>query len=129
MVRGNSVEQNQEERTAREDDFRRHLEAWAVGQATAAHQGGDLLFQIQLPVSKLVVDERQITSDADAIRHIPRSGEIIGRIETIGWTLEHVGYVSVQMGSSSMDVPVAARRYTANKGEVAGIYLFRRATA
>lgn len=46
----------------------------------------------------------------------------------IGWTLEHVGYVFIHTGSNTKDM-VPAHTNTVTKGEVAGIYIFRRAAA
>lgn len=128
MAWGKPAEQKQTEQAAREDEFRGQLEAWAVGQAMTAHQGGDRFFQIQLPVSELALHESGFSRDTNAVRHIPGAGSILGRIEMIGWALEHVGYVFVHTGSNTKDM-VPMYTNTVTKGEVAGIYLFRRAAA
>jgi hypothetical protein len=94
----------------------------------AARQNGDRLFQIQVPVSELAIHERGLARDANSVRPVPGAGGLLGRIEMIGWSLEHVGYVFVHTGSNTSDV-VPSYTNTITKGEVAGIYLFRRAAA
>lgn len=79
-------------------------------------------------VSELEIGERSIARETNATRHVPGAGGILGQIETIGWTLEHVGYVFVRTGSNGKDMG-GASMFTVPKGEVAWIYLFRRAVA
>lgn len=66
-----------------------------IGRATAAHERGDVLLQIEVPV------------DED-------SSQILSQIEAIGWKLEHAGYAFVVSGDSD-DIG----------GELTGVYLFR----
>ncbi|HEX9088235.1 MAG TPA: hypothetical protein VF867_11970 [Arthrobacter sp.] len=72
---GAKSDQKQTEQAARQDELRGQIDAWAIGQATAAHQSGDRLFQIQLPVSELAMHEGGFGRDLNAIRPVPGGRE------------------------------------------------------
>lgn len=76
-----------------------------VGKATSAHERGDALFQIALPVDE-------------------SSALILGQIETIGWHLEHAGYTSDLSGYSTTNMNGVLESVSIT-GELTGVYLFR----
>lgn len=49
----------------------------------------------------------------------------LAAIESIGWRLEHVGYIFMITGESSADRMFGTGQNTAVSGETVGIYLFR----
>jgi hypothetical protein len=76
-----------------------------VGQATAAHERGDVLFQTVVPVDE--------------------SGALIlSKIEAIGWHLEHVGCTFVVSNASGTTGDGVVGVHVG--GELTGVYLFRR---
>ena len=77
-----------------------------VGHATAAHERGDALFQIVLPVDE-------------------SSALILSQIEAIGWYLEHAGYAFIVSGASTTNGDGALADVYMG-GELTGVYLFRR---
>lgn len=76
-----------------------------MGQATAAHERRDALFQIALPV-----DESR--------------AQILSQIEAIGWHLEHAGYTTIVSGYSSTNSD-GALDSVSMAGQLTGVYLFR----
>ena len=77
-----------------------------VGQATAAHERGDALFQIALPVDE-------------------SSALILSQIEAIGWHLENAGYTSEVSGFSTTNMNGVLDSVSIT-GQLTGVYLFRR---
>lgn len=95
-----------------------------LGLATAAFENNDRFFQIELRVSELV---RKIfpSRRGSEIRRSEPPADLLGQIESIGWKLEHAGFVFVETGSAIN--PFGSINNVITKGEVTGIYLFRRA--
>jgi hypothetical protein len=117
MAWGKTEEQKRAEAESRAQE---EFAGTPLGQATAAFENNDRFFQIELKVSKPVRNKGVPTH---------RKGEaptdLLGQIESIGWRLAHVGYVFVETGSQISAVGPIHNAVT--KGEVLGIYLFRRA--
>ena len=109
-------------------------QAWLaspVGQATAARDGGAQFFQIDLDLTAM---ERSAWAAADAKsgynvteRRKGNHADTLGQIDTVGWRLEHAGYVFIQTGQVSRDKMLASGQEVGVQGRVTGIYLFRRA--
>jgi hypothetical protein len=108
-----------------EEQFR----ASPIGQATTAFDEGDGFFEIMLPISQT---RRTMfapgTYDGYSVK-TQRSGshgDLLSRIEAIGWRLEHVGYVFQMQGSVSRDKLLSSGQETGITGAIMGVYLFRR---
>lgn len=113
------AEQAVREEQARDEQQKQAQAAHAVtpiGRAQAAYRNGDGFFQLELPVNQFQKGKLQLGSPL---------GGILGQVESIGWHLEHAGYVFLQTGSY-VDVRVSSIEN--HQGEVMGIYLFRRVT-
>jgi len=96
----------EEKAAARERREQKKFARSPVGHATAAHERGDALFQVVLPVDE-------------------SSALILSQIEAIGWHLENAGYAYIVSGTSTTNMNGAlADLYIG--GELAGVYLFRR---
>lgn len=112
-----------------EEDKAREEAAFAaspVGRALAAFQNGDAFFQIQILVSELAGAASSFGSSTNRVRDRKPATDLLGRIEAEGWTLEHVGYVFIETGSTSTNRVLATGQGTVTRGQVNGIYLFRR---
>lgn len=77
-----------------------------LGRATAAHDRGDALFQIALPVDDT-------------------SGLVLSQIEELGWHLEHAGYAFIVSSTSTTNDDGALENLYMD-GVLTGVYLFRR---
>jgi hypothetical protein len=97
-----------------------------VGKATAAFQNGDGFFQLESEVSALAGAPSGFGSSTNVIRHRGGPTDVLGQIEAIGWRLEHVGYVFIETGSTSTNRVLSTGQGTVTRGNVTGIYLFRR---
>lgn len=72
---------------------KRYLES-PVGQADIALQRGDRFFQISLKESEIEGKSTDWTfSQSTATKKARGATDVLGRIEELGWHLEHVGYV------------------------------------
>ena len=54
------------------------------------------------------------------------AADTLGQIEEMGWHLEHVGYVFVEIGEVARSKALSSGSVTRTQGYVEGIYLFRR---
>ena len=102
---------SQEEKAQKQAE--REAEAYAaspVGRAEAAHKRGDTFFQVEIDVQPDTPSWGDVVSSvlasvlprkAPKAPEAPKSTDVLGDIERIGWQLEHAGYVYVQTGSSS----------------------------
>jgi hypothetical protein len=102
---------------------------WAspTGQARAARENGQKVFQISVPLHQT---ERSVwgTLSGDPAAKRQKTSDPIGPIEQIeaqGWTLAHAGYVFRETGSVSRDKLLSSGQTAQVTGEVVGIYLFR----
>ncbi|GAA4032771.1 hypothetical protein GCM10023063_15130 [Arthrobacter methylotrophus] len=121
MVWGKTEEQKRAEAASRAQE---EFAATPLGQATAAFENNDRFFQIELKLSELV--RKAVPSRRGSeIRRSEPPADLLGKIELIGWKLEHAGYVFVETGSTINTMGTINN--TTTKGEVIGVYLFRRA--
>ena len=100
-----------------------------VGRATAARAAGSTFFQIEMDVSQLTGATSFFGSSDNTITHTSGASDVLGQIESVGWHLEHVGYVFVETGATSTDRMFLSGQGTVTQGSVVGIYLFRKAGA
>ncbi|GAA4381117.1 hypothetical protein [Paeniglutamicibacter cryotolerans] len=134
MAWGKSEEQKAEEqaaRNARETEQREAEEAAEfaaspLGLAIAAHTNGDAFFQVQIEVSSLTGTASFFGSSENDVHHSGKSTDTLGQIEKVGWRLEHVGYVFIETGSTSTNRVMSTGQGVVTRGNVTGIYLFRR---
>lgn len=123
MAWGMTDQQKLAEQAAREEQTRAQQQQQAqaayaaspMGRAEAAYRNGDGFFQLELPVNQF---------QKGKIRLGGALGGILGQIESVGWHLEHTGYVFLQTDSSTTNL--LHGNMTSHQGQVMGIYLFRR---
>jgi hypothetical protein len=115
----------QREREEAEKAQREYLES-PIGQADQAHDRGDLFFQIEIPHASM---KGSVTWAGNLNKKKTYGGapDTLGQIEQLGWRLEHASWVYVQTGQESRDKFASSGQQVVVKGEVVGIYLFRRA--
>jgi hypothetical protein len=145
MAWGKTEEEKQAERDAKARDAAAQQEALAqrqaaaqkaaedaafaaspVGIATAALAAGNEFLQIELEVSELTGPSSFFGSSSNQVRHTGTATDLLGRIEAVGWHLEHVGYVFIETGSTSTNRVLGSGEGVVTRGNVTGIYLFRR---
>jgi len=122
----------QEEREAEQrraaqlaEQERRAFLATPIGQATAAKQEGLAFLEIQLTVGESQRQAMFGSADARVSDQRRSAADTLGRIEALGWRLEHVGYVFMMTGQSSTDKVFLSGENTSVSGQMVGIYLFR----
>ncbi|MDP8929874.1 MAG: hypothetical protein M3O70_15220 [Actinomycetota bacterium] len=131
-ARKQAERETREAERQRQENERQWAEFWAtpVGQARAAREGGDVLFQISLPVR----DTRRTALPAmthnmqTATKERTGHGELLSAIEKEGWTLIHAGFVFEQHGQASRDKFLASGQQVAIDGQTVGVYVFRAAS-
>lgn len=101
----------------------------ALTTARTAFERGDALLQLQIESGRLAGASSTWGSSENLAVSDPDVGWLLGHVESIGWRLEHVGYVFVETGSSSSARILSTGEGTVNRGEIVGYYVFRRATA
>jgi hypothetical protein len=101
--------------------------ATPLGRATAAAQRNDRFFQLELEVSALTGFASSFGSSTNVVKHSGGATDLLGQIEEVGWRLEHVGYVFIETGATSTNRMLSTGQGTVTRGNVTGIYLFRRA--
>lgn len=97
------------------------------GRAFDAWERGDQFFQIELTVSQLAGLGSSFGSSGNMRLGVRGGTDILGQIEEQGWSLEHVGYVFIETGSTSTNRLLSTGQGTVTRGSVTGVYLFRRA--
>jgi hypothetical protein len=130
-----NAEEREADRQARADQARAAAEqrkheaflAGPVGQATVAKRNGDRFFEIQLEVGGH--DGSAGFGSAEGRRTTASSAVTLGKIEQLGWHLEHVGYYFMVTGESSTKHVLVSGDETAVRGITIGVYLFRNTDA
>lgn len=117
--------QAQEERRRAEWSRRSYLKT-PLGQAEVATENGARFFQLTIAISELDGTPSSFGSSSNRIQSHAGAPDLLGQIEERGWRLEHVGYVFVETGSTSTNRVLSTGQGTVTKGQVQGIYLFRR---
>jgi len=122
----------QEEREAqqqlaaqRSEQQRQAFLATPLGQATQAKQQNLAFLEIQLTVGQSQREAMWGSADARVSDQRTSAADTLGKIEELGWRLEHVGYVFMMTGQSSTDKVFLSGENTSISGQLVGIYLFR----
>jgi hypothetical protein len=106
---------------------RRRAEEYArspVGQATAARQQGQRLFQILLPLAELNGDSSYFGSSDNQLQALLKN-DVLTEIEKAGWHLEHTDAVFAETGATSSSRMLASGEGTVTRGTIYGLYIFR----
>lgn len=137
MAFGKTAEQKAAEQAAKaqreaaqaEERKRKEFLATPVGQATAAKEQGQGFFEVQLTVGSSQRDSTIWGGNNFALSKTTTANHAgtLAAIESVGWRLEHVGYVFVVTSESSRDKFMASGQQVAVSGNTVGIYLFRNA--
>ncbi len=114
------------ERAAAAEEERKRAEflATPVGAATAARDGGQEFFEVQLEVGAHTGTAS--FGSAQGRRTTSSSAGILGDIEQVGWRLEHAGYFYMLTGETSTKKVLVSGDQTVVSGVTVGVYLFRR---
>ncbi len=99
-----------------------------VGRATMAKQDGARFFEVKLVVSTTEGNTSWISGESSATSSITHT-DTLGKIEDVGWRLEHVGYVFIVTSESTRERGFSTGENVAVNGQTMGIYLFRNADA
>ncbi len=110
---------------AAEAKRRADYEASPVGRAEAERAAGSAFFQIEIEVSQVSGSLDSVSRRVES-EHSGGRPDLLGQIEEKGWKLEHVGYVFIETGSTTVKHPlVEPGQGMVTRGNVTGIYLFR----
>lgn len=96
-----------------------------VGQAKLAHQRGDAVFQLAMPLrgqKAVIVPMAGGTSVATEKDWTAELNEVV----SVGWDLVNGSVVFVQTGQESREKFMASGQNVAISGQVIGYYLFKR---
>jgi len=97
-----------------------------VVRAQAAKGRGDRFFETTMPVSQISGGARWGTTRTQTeTGDYYKQPDALGAIESVGWKLEHVGYVFLETGTISTRRVLLTGEKTATTGVLTGIYLFR----
>jgi len=98
-----------------------------VGQAAAAKKEGQGFFEIQLPAGSSQQGSTISGEDGFALanKQTQTHAGTLAAIESVGWRLEHVGYVFALTFEGGRDKFMETGHKTAVGGEIIGTYLFR----
>jgi hypothetical protein len=135
MAWGKTEEEKERERLEKEQQRATDAAAKAqaaydkspVGKAQAAFNSGARFFQIEIEVSSLAGYASTFGSSYNSVNHSGNASDVLGQIEEVGWHLEHAGWVFIETGATSTNRVLSTGQGTVTKGNVTGVYLFRRA--
>lgn len=104
-----------------------------VREAADSKLRREAFFQLVLPVSEIKGYSNELFRGGNGLGGLDAShttskgghGGLLGAIESLGWRLEHAGWVFVETGASSRDRSFASGQKTSTSGRIDGIYLFR----
>jgi hypothetical protein len=135
MAFGKSEEQKAAEKAAEEQraaqvQQQREQAAFLAspeGMATTAKQQRQGFLELQLVVgsSQRVSSVFNPDPTGSGDNRVATHAGTLAAIESIGWRLEHVGYIFLITGESSADRMFSSGQNTAVSGQTVGIYLFR----
>ncbi|MBP5865904.1 hypothetical protein QBA57_36865 [Streptomyces scabiei] len=124
------------------DDFVERLQGPILEQARLAFERGDGWFETEIdqrssgslnPYGNTGMDlgspavVGRIKADRPEAPPSPR-GDLLSRIEDVGWKLHTAQYLYVQLGEESRDKWLSSGQRVAIKGKIVGMYLFERVT-
>jgi hypothetical protein len=125
-----AAEQAQQEQQAAQLKQQREQAAFLAspeGMATTAKQQRQGFLELQLVVgsSQRVSSIFNPDPTGDGENQTATHAGTLAAVESIGWRLEHVGYIFLITGESSADRMFSSGQNTAVSGQTVGIYLFR----
>lgn len=94
----------------------------------AADERGDSLLHLQLEVATIAGQQSSWGSSDAGVASDETVGQFISHVESLGWTLQHVGYSFVETGSSTSAKVFSTGEGRVNQGIVIGFFTFRRVT-
>lgn len=99
--------------------------------AREAWDRGDLYFQLELEVNKVggFTTFSSFGSSANRVKSAGGRTDLLGQLDTMGWELQHVGYVFVETGATTSNRITGTGQGVVTRGKTVGIYLFRRREA
>jgi len=121
------AEEDAQRRTAEAAEQQRRAEEFArspVGQATAARQQGQQLFQLLLPLAELTGESSTFGSADNRLKSLMQAG-VLDEIEKAGWRLERADAVFTETGATSSSRVLATGEGTVTRGTIYGLYIFR----
>jgi hypothetical protein len=86
-------------------------------------EAGEAFFEIQLTVGSHVGSAG--FGSTDGHHRVSSSASTLGEIESLGWRLEHAGYLFMITGETSTARVFVSGDNTAVTGVTVGVYLFR----
>lgn len=95
-----------------------------VGQATAARQQGQQLFQLLLPLAELNGRTSSLGSSENQLTGLMQNG-VLDEIEKVGWRLEQADAVFTETGATSSSRVLSTGEGTVTRGTIYGLYIFR----
>jgi sRNA-binding protein len=95
-----------------------------VGQATAARQQGQQLFQLLLPLAELNGESSSFGS-ADNQLQSRMQNNVLDEIGKVGWRLERADAVFTETGATSSSRVLSTGEGTVTRGTIYGLYIFR----
>ena len=101
----------------------------AIGSARGAAERGDRILHLQIEVGSLIGQQSSWGSSGAGVVGDDTIGQFLSYIETLGWSLENVGYSFVETGSSTSAKIFGTGEGRSNQGIVLGFFTFRRAQA
>ncbi|WEH13306.1 hypothetical protein [Streptomyces sp. VNUA24] len=121
------------------DDFVERLQGPILEQARLAFERGDGWFETEIdqrssgslnPYGNTGMDlgspaVGRVKVDRPEAPPSPR-GDLLSRIEDVGWKLHTAQYIYVQLGEESRDKWLSSGQRVAIKGKIVGMYLFER---
>jgi len=116
-----------EHRARAEQEARARYLASPVGKADTAYNAGQMFFQIEMNVSEIEGKSSDWNYSQNTQTRRFNASDTLGRIEEIGWRLEHFAAVFVETGEVARSKALSSGTVTRTNGYVEGIYVFRRA--
>jgi hypothetical protein len=116
-----------EQRARGEQEARARYLASPVGKAETAYRAGQMFFQIEMSVSEIEGKASDWNYGQSTQTRRSNASDVLGRIEEIGWHLEHFAAVFVETGEVARSKVMSSGTVTRTNGYVEGIYVFRRA--
>ena len=95
-----------------------------VGRATAAHQRGQQVFQILLPLAELDGNSSSLGSSDNQLKGLVEN-TVLDEIENVGWRLERADAVFAETGATSSSRVLSTGEGTVTRGTIYGLYIFR----
>ncbi|OIJ66431.1 hypothetical protein [Streptomyces mangrovisoli] len=127
--RVSDTETREAERVRRHNDRVDGRQEWFVGAARQAFARGDGWFEVEVPrrTAGWLIDIplTETKQDHPAVPQAAR-GDLLSRIEDVGWRLHTAQYLYVQLREDVRDKTFSTGQRVTAQGEIVGVYLFQR---